>query len=92
MASLTLKNLPDDLVHALRRAADRDRRSLTQETIHLLEVALRDGERATVRSATAEAQVAAWRRLAGKWESDVADANEAERIMERRTAGREVDL
>jgi plasmid stability protein len=44
VASLTLKNLPDDLLQALRKAADRDRRSLTQEIIHLLEVALRGGE------------------------------------------------
>lgn len=87
MASLTLKNLPDDLLQALRKAADRDRRSLTQEIIHLLEVALRGGERTT-----AEAQVAAWRKLAGAWESDVDATSEAERIIERRTEGREVVL
>jgi plasmid stability protein len=91
VASLTLKNLPDDLLQALRKAADRDRRSLTQEIIHLLEVALRGGERPAVRT-TAEAQVAAWRKLAGAWESDVDATSEAERIIERRTAGREVDL
>jgi plasmid stability protein len=89
MASLTLKNLPDDLLGALRDAAVRDRRSLTQEIIHLLEVALRGGERP---AAAVEAQVAAWRKLAGKWRSDLDQATEAERIMERRTEGREVDL
>jgi plasmid stability protein len=92
MASLTLKNLPDDLLQALRQAAQRDRRSLTQEIIHLLEVALREGKPSVERSADAEAQLAAWRKLAGKWESDVKDAVEAKRIIERRTEGREVDL
>jgi plasmid stability protein len=96
MASLTLKNLPDDLLCALREAADRDRRSVTQEIIHLLEVVLRGGERPDVRpivrSATAEAQVAAWRKLAGTWETEIDPRAEAERIIERRTAGREVDL
>ena len=91
MSSLTLKNLPDDLLHALREAAERDRRSLTQEIIHLLDVALRN-ERSSGRAAGAEAQVAAWRKLAGKWESTVDQATEADRIIARRTKGREVDL
>lgn len=72
MASLTLKNLPDDLLRALRKAADKDRRSVTQEIIHLLESALagRAG-RPVPRSPDADAQLAVWRKLAGKWESDV---------------------
>ncbi len=40
----------------------------------------------------ADAQVAAWRKLAGKWESDVDRATEAERLMKRRTSGRKVEL
>jgi len=92
MASLTLKNLPDDLLGALREAAERDRRSLTQEIIHLLQNALRGGKRPAGRTAAIAAQVAVWRKLAGKWKSDLDEATEAERIMERRTKGREVDL
>jgi plasmid stability protein len=93
MASLTLKNLPDDLLRALREVADKDRRSLTREIIYLLESALRGQvERPAPRSAGADAQVAAWRKLAGKWESDVDRATEAERLMKRRTSGRKVEL
>lgn len=92
MASLTLKNLPDDLLRALRKAAEKDRRSLTQEVIHLLDAALRGrAGRPGLRASDAKAQLAAWRRLAGKWESDIDRAGEAERIAERRTSGREVD-
>jgi plasmid stability protein len=40
MPSLTLKNLPGELLAALRAAAARDRRSVTQEIIHLLDIAL----------------------------------------------------
>ena len=90
MASLTLKNLPDELLRALREAAERDRRSLTQEILHLLDVALR--ARPSDRAAGVEAQVAAWRGLAGKWESDVDQAVETEQIINRRTQGREVDF
>jgi len=93
MASLTLKNLPDGLLRALRKAADKDRRSLTREIIHLLESALRGRiERRSPRTSDADAQLAAWRKLAGKWESDVDRATESERLMERRTPGRGVDL
>lgn len=91
MASLTLKNLPDDLLGALREAAHRDRRSLSQEIIHLLEVGLRGRDRRMAAS-DADAQVAAWRKLAGKWKSDVDPETETARILGRRTKGREVDL
>jgi plasmid stability protein len=92
MASLTLKNLPDGLLRALRKAADKDRRSVTQEIIHLLESALGGrAERPAPRTPGADAQLAAWRKLAGKWESDVDRATEAERLMKRRTPGRKVE-
>jgi predicted RNase H-like HicB family nuclease len=39
----------------------------------------------------ADAQLSAWRKLAGKWESDVDRATEAERLMKRRTFGRKVE-
>jgi plasmid stability protein len=93
MASLTLKNLPDGLLRELRVAAEKDRRSLTREIIHLLDTALRGrAEHPARRARGADAQVVAWRRLAGKWESDVDRATEAERLMKRRTSGRAVRL
>ena len=92
MASLTLKNLPDDLLHSLRALAEEERRSLTREIIHLLEAALRGRGEHAPRSSTAEAQLAAWRKLAGRWESDIGRAAEAEAVMKRRTAGRKVEL
>jgi plasmid stability protein len=93
MASLTVKNLSDDLLRSLRKAAAKDRRSLNQEIIHLLESALRGRtERRSSRASDVEAQVAEWRRLAGRWESDVDRATEAERLMKRRTSGRKVVL
>lgn len=94
MASLTLKNLPDLLLRDLRKAAEKDRRSLTQEIIHLLDAALRGRRvgRPSPRGADLDDQLAAWRKLAGKWKSDLDRAGEAERLMKRRTPGREVDF
>ena len=91
MSSITLKNLSDELLDELREAAERDRRSLTQEIIHLLETALR-GRPKTVEQPDVKAQVAAWRKLAGKWESGVDTATEAARLTKARSPGREVDL
>lgn len=45
MASITFKNVPDDLLESLRLRAERNRRSLTKEVLYLLEqgVLLSDG-------------------------------------------------
>ena len=85
MASLTLKNVPDDLLDRLRAQARRERRSLNQEALYLLEQAL--GARPT-----RSQQVAAWRELAGRWESGHRAAEEVEEIYAARTRGRDVDL
>ncbi len=65
MASLTLKNLSDKLLDELRTAAERDRRSLTQEIIHLLETALRERPQEASRP-DVKVQVAASRKLRGQ--------------------------
>jgi plasmid stability protein len=93
MAALTLKNLPDDLLRELRAAADHDRRSLNQQVIYLLDRALRAApQRAAAPRAEVQAQLAAWRRLSGRWQSDEDRATEAKRIAGRRSAGRKVAL
>jgi len=93
MAALTLKNLPDELLRELRAAAEHDRRSLNQQVIHLLDTALRAVPgRTAARRAEVDAQVAAWRQLAGRWQSDEDRATEARRIAARRSAGRKVAL
>jgi plasmid stability protein len=37
MATLNIKNFPDELYEQLQKRAERERRSLTQEVVHLLE-------------------------------------------------------
>lgn len=44
MATLTLKNVPDDLHRRLKERAERNRRSLNREAIHVLETGM-EGER-----------------------------------------------
>ncbi|MCK6527160.1 hypothetical protein L6R50_06205 [Myxococcota bacterium] len=93
MASLTLKDLPDDLLERLRRAARRDRRSLAQQVLYLIEGGLAAGERSEgTASSEAEEQVARWRELAGRWTSDQSFDDEVDRIRAARTEGRSVTL
>jgi plasmid stability protein len=93
MASLTIHNLPDDLLGRLQAEAAKDRRSLDRELILLLESALsarRDAEPSSI-EAEAEAQYQAWCRL-GTWQSDRSAADEIRDILSRRTLGRPVEL
>lgn len=93
MTALTLKDLPPKLLRSLRAAAKHDRRSLTQEVIHLLDLALRHRtEPPDLPTHDVESQLAAWRGLAGKWQSDIDPELEAEQIMTARTPGRKVEL
>jgi hypothetical protein len=92
MASLTLKNVPDDLLGAVREAAEAERRSLNQQIIHLLAVALEHRAGTTARGPEIEAQLAAWRRLARNWRSDLSPAAEVRNLIRRRSGGRRVDL
>ena len=86
MASLTLKNIPDDLLDRLRELASGRRRSLTQQALVLLERALAADEY------EAEKQVAAWRSLAGRWQSTETTAQEVAAVCDARTPGRDVEL
>ncbi len=83
MVTLTLKNVPDTLLERIRSDAQRERRSLNQHAIHLLEQAL-GGARPSFGEA-----IERYRRA----ESPIAEdlSRELEGLRER-DGGREVDL
>jgi len=86
MASLTLRNVPLELIQSLRAAAAHDHRSLAQEIVHLLDLALRARKEAGGRAQDVEAQLAAWRELAGRWQSDRDPDTEADQLMAARSS------
>ena len=94
MASLTLKNVPDPLLKRLRKLAEQNRRSLNQEAIHTLEAAVRTPATSddTITDEEIAAQVAAWRKLAGRWKSSKTAEQEIAEIYKARTRGRDVKL
>lgn len=89
MPSITLKDVPEELLVRLRAAAARERRSLNQEAIVLIEGALDARDTADER---ARRQVAAWRALAGSWLSDATFEEEVASLSAARSTGRDVDL
>lgn len=89
MPSITLKDVPKKLLDRLRAAAARERRSINQEALVLLEGGLSAIETAEER---ARRQVEAWRALAGTWVSDETFEREVAAIYEGRTMGRDADL
>lgn len=89
MSSITLKDVPEELLARLLKAAARDRRSLDQEALVLIEGGLAAQETAEER---AERQITAWRALAGAWESNEAFEDEVAALYAARTAGRDVSL
>lgn len=96
MSSLTLKDVPDDLLERLRERARHERRSLNREAIILLEHALAPNAGTvpvSVIETERDAQLAAWERLGGRWPGGdaVLDAMVSD-IYDARTEGREVDL
>ena len=89
MSSITLKDVPEELLSRLRKAAARDRRSLNQEAIFLIEGGLAARETAEDR---AQRQIAAWRGLAGEWASNADFEDEVAMLYAARSAGRDVSL
>ena len=94
VASVTIKDIPDELLMRLRTRAAADKRSMNKEIVHLLDLALTNGvaSEAAHRREIAIAQADAWTRLAGRWESDLEADDEIRAIYSARTGGRDVHL
>ena len=89
MASLTLKDLPDELLARLRALAEVENRSLNKEVIHLLlDAVTRIGSPSRdALEREAQEQAAAWRDLQARLRVDLPSE-----LADSRTAGRRVDL
>lgn len=92
MGSITIKNIPEQLLDRVRQRAAADHRSVNKEFIQLVETALRGEQAGPVVREQIARQTAAWAEFAGRWASDVNVAAETRAIYEARTAGRPVDL
>lgn len=71
--SLTVRNIRSDVLERARARAERERRSLNNEILVLIETALdQDADRgqAPVRKVAPERQVQLWEGLCGRWQDE----------------------
>lgn len=92
MSSITIKDIPDNLLEKLRARAALDKRSMNKAIIHLLDQALSEtnDDPAIKLHEQLELQVQAWSQLAGRWDSDRGSAEEIDEIYAARSEGRTV--
>jgi len=97
MATVTIQNIPDQLVAKLRARADSEHRTLEEEMVQLMNRAIADAPSKADKQEerlklNAERQADAWSRLAGRWISNLSVEEEIEQIFSARTQGREIRL
>jgi hypothetical protein len=94
MSSFTLRNIPEALLDSIRTLSERERRSLNNEILVVLEEGMAaKAERSSPEPLGSELQAELWAELCGKWEDD--ERSPAQTIAEIRSArsmGREVAL
>lgn len=89
MPSITLNDIPEELLFRLQTAAEREHRSLGEEALVLIEGGLVARETAEEQALR---QTMDWRDLAGGWVSDMAFHEEIAMLYAARTAGRNISL
>ncbi|HOX31452.1 MAG TPA: Arc family DNA-binding protein [Spirochaetales bacterium] len=93
MPSFTLRNIPESLLEGLRILSERERRSLNNELLVVLEEGLAaKAESAGSESLGPELQASLWMELCGKWEDERSAEAIIEDIRSARSMGREVSL
>lgn len=93
MASLTLRNIPDYLLSGIRILSERERRSLNNEMLVVLEEGFASkAERAEASPLGPELQADLWLELCGAWEDDRSTEEIIADIRDHRSAGRTVNL
>ena len=96
MASLTVRDIPGEVLAQIKVLSDRERRSLNKQFLVIVEDGLRTHkavlERDRKSGLTSSLQVALWQDIAGKWEDERSTVAIITDIRGSRTLGREVRL
>jgi len=95
MISITVRNIPDDVMERIRALSAVDKRSLNNEILVLLEKGVFtevDEKIQGKKHISKSAQVEIWKRLIGTWDDDRSVKQIIDDIYSHRTTGREVNL
>ena len=96
MASVTVRDIPDDVLEKLRILSQTDRRSLNGEILMVLETGMQyylERKGAALDTPLSKgAQLELWGNLEGKWEDERSMEEMVTDIYQARTEGRDVTL
>ena len=95
MASITIRNIPDEVLERIRALSSIERRSLNNEILVILERGTYSEyeERLLKRKYLSKStQLEIWKQLAGTWEDNRSAGEIIDDIYSNRTSGREVQL
>jgi hypothetical protein len=96
MASLTVRDIPGDVLAKIKVLSERERRSLNKQFLVIVEDGLKTHTAALARGRESgpspSLQLALWRNLAGAWEDERSTAEIIADLRRQRTVGREVRL
>ncbi len=97
MASMTIRDIPDEVLERLKVLSKRERRSLNKEFVVVVERGLRVSMGALSQGGSehhlsSSGQADLWAALAGKWEDERTTCGIILDIRNARTMGREVAL
>jgi len=95
MASITVRNIPDDVLGKIKALSSIDRRSVNNEILVILERGTYDEYAEKLQKPkylSKSTQLEIWRRLAGTWEDNRSAKEIIEDIYTHRTVGRDVKL
>ncbi|MCL4245126.1 MAG: hypothetical protein KJ002_08365, partial [Candidatus Dadabacteria bacterium] len=95
MANITIRNISQSVFDKLKLISRREKRSLNNEILRVIELGLSKIEADTGAASSPiskETQLAIWRDLSGKWSDRRSAKTIIREIYEARTPGREVEL
>ncbi len=95
MASLTVRNIPDDVLEKIKALSAVERRSLNNQILIILERGTFQEYEEKLRARkrlSKSTQVELWKRLLGTWDDSRSAAEIIQDIYSHRTAGRDVQL
>jgi len=95
MKSITVRNIPDELLDRLRTLSVIEKRSLNNEILIVLEKGLaKESEDKTnfKNHLSMETQIKIWQKLSGQWKDNRSTDEIIRDIIDSRSEGRSVDL
>ena len=95
MPSITVRNLPVEILARIRTLSARERRSINSELLVLIESGLKtrlELEATSSPEITTTTQLGIWEMLAGRWHDNRSTAEIVREIYTSRSLGRSVEL